>query len=203
MHDSLKNPPTTRAVDAAALRSWLRDVADADSVLEELIDAATEFFQDWTGRALMTQTRILSLDAWPITADALGEWDGMREGAISQGSPIAIELPRSPLASIAEVRVDGSPIADIYSEDLLSEPGRIILDQGSTWPAPQASANGIEIEYVAGYASAALVPATVKIALKQLAAHFYENREAVTEISLSTAPIGVGRIVQQHKVVRL
>ena len=74
------------------------------------------------------------------------------------------------------------------------------MGAGVSIPVPARKANGIQIDYVAGYATAALVPTPIRLAIKQLAAHFYENREAVTEITLSNAPQSFVAAVRRYRI---
>jgi len=73
-----------------------------------------------------------------------------------------------------------------YDVDTLDEPGRIRLKWGCDWPTDTLSpTNPVYIDYVVGYAStsstapANSVPELIKIAIKQIAGHFYEHRESV------------------------
>jgi uncharacterized phiE125 gp8 family phage protein len=95
----------------------------------------------------------------------------------------SVPLPRWPLASITGVAVfdeDSNSqtvtVADTFDIDIYQVPGRITLKRGSTWPIALRANNAIQITYNAGYANAAAVPATLKRALKQLAAFLYTNR---------------------------
>lgn len=208
MADKLITPPASEPVTAAELRAWLRGVPDEDDVLEELIKAAREFVEQSTNRALMQQTRRFTMDRWPVHHASMGDWDGVREGAVAAATPKAIDLPIGPLISIDEVRTfadDGTPSivpASIYFADTARDDvGGIALNGGNSWPVPGRQVNGIEIDYVAGYGeSASDVPSPLKLAIKQMAAHYYENREAVGEMSLSEAPKGAASIIKKYRV---
>lgn len=206
MTDKLITPPAAEPVTAAELRSWLRDVADPDATLNDLISAARETFERETGLAVIEQGRRLMLDAWPVDHAALGDWDGVREGAFAQGSPRAIELPVAPLVSVTAITLydasnQGAALdPSRYYVDTHNEPGRVTMGAGVSIPVPGRSVNGIQIDYVAGYESAAFVPTPIKLAIKQLAAHFYENREAVTEITLSNAPQSFVAAVRRYRI---
>lgn len=47
------------------------------------------------------------------------------------------------------------------------------------------------------------VPPAVEHAVLMLVAHFYENREAVTEVATSAVAIGVDRLIQPYREVNL
>jgi hypothetical protein len=54
------------------------------------------------------------------------------------------------------------------------------------------------IEYVAGWADANSVPNNVKLAIKGLAIHFYENRNHFDTNDFKAVPMGFKTIAQQY-----
>lgn len=62
-----------------------------------------------------------------------------------------------------------------YRLDTAARPARLVVSANA--PAPGGAVNGIEIDFTAGYGTATDVPGPLKLAIKQLAAHWYENRE--------------------------
>jgi uncharacterized phiE125 gp8 family phage protein len=61
--------------------------------------------------------------------------------------------------------------------DTAREPGRLALRLGAAWPVPARAANGVMVEYAAGYGtSGADVPEAIRLAIRQLAAFWYERR---------------------------
>jgi len=136
-----------------------------DDLLNGLIKVAREYCEGFQNRAYLTQTWELWLDYWP--------------------SRNYIELPRPPLASITSVKYYGTDDTEFtftdYYTDAESEPGRLCLNYGCSWPsATLRPHNGICITYVAGETSAADVSQKVKQAILLLIGHWYENREAIT-----------------------
>jgi uncharacterized phiE125 gp8 family phage protein len=150
-----------------------------DSVLADFITAARIKCEEHQGRAYITQTWDLYLDDFPEADE--------------------IELPRGPLQSITSVKyygTDGTEYtmsASDYIVDIASDPGRIVLGYGKTWPTTVLRpANGVIIRFVCGYgAAAAAVPALIRLAIKMLVGHYYANREAVTDARLSLVPDGI------------
>ena len=70
--------------------------------------------------------------------------------------------------------------ADLFL-DIKSEPGRICLGYGKSWPsATLRPANGVCVTFTAGYGTASSVPNVVKAAMKLLIGDYYEAREAGT-----------------------
>ena len=174
-------PPTGDPVSVGDLRADLGlDHGRDDALLSHAIAAATRWVELTSGRQLVQATWRLGLDRWPTNQLGLGR----------------VDLPRPPLVSVSSVQyVDTAGTtqtwaASNYLVDTASEPGRIVPAYGITWPAIRCQPNAILITFVAGYGT---VPETFRRAIRLLACHWYENREAVTvgvtseELQLSVA----------------
>lgn len=139
--------------------------SDEDALIESLIGAACEEFEQITGMALTATDYPEPLEVWP--ADPL------------------IVLPRWPLNSVASVvytDADGTEAtlsASDYWVDTYSKPGRIWLHRNKWWPSVTLRPGpSIVISYNAGYASADVVPDLIKRILLVMFADLYEHREA-------------------------
>lgn len=162
----LITPPASEPVSVSEAKLHLRvDGADEDTLISGLITAARQYVEDYTQRALITQTWRLLLDEFP------------------NGDTIHVPLP--PLQSVNSVTYydeDGAlqtlPTTD-YHVDPESAQGRVVLTDGKCWPTTQTRPNAVTIEFVAGYGDAASVPQAIKQAILLLVAHWYEHREAV------------------------
>lgn len=158
--------PSTEPLTTALAKNHLRvDIDDDDTLIGNLITAARKYFEETSRRSLITQTWRLNLDEWP------------------EGDEIL--LPRPPLQSVTSVVYKDSAgdsttwSSDAYIVDTDSEPGRIVLAYGESWPSVTLlPANPIVITYVAGYGdNASDVPEQMIQAIRLLIGHFYENRE--------------------------
>jgi uncharacterized phiE125 gp8 family phage protein len=147
--------PTEEPVTLAEMKLHLRQDFDTDDDLISGLIAACRRTASWT----------LYLDRWP--ADRV------------------IRPPRPPLASVTSVKyidTDGTQqtlASDQYDVDTDLEPGRISEAYGVSWPNHRDQDQAIEIEYVAGFGAASAVPDIYKAAIKILAGHWYQSREAV------------------------
>ena len=85
--------------------------------------------------------------------------------------------------------------------DSKSQPGRVSLAYGKSWPADTLRpTNGVCITFVAGYGSAAsAVPATACYAILLLMGHYYENREAASSTQVYQAPLSVDALLWQER----
>lgn len=164
---TLVTGPAVEPISLDEAKKHLRvDITDDDTLIENLIASARRYCEKFQSRAYITQTWELWLDEWP--------------------EENYIEIPLPPLQSVASVKyydTDGAEHildASDYFVDMKSEPGRIVLAYGSTWPSTTLRpANGVVVQFNAGYGdSADDVPQTVKQAILLLVGHWYENREA-------------------------
>ena len=136
-----------------------------DDLLNAIIYAGTEHVENVTRRKLLTQTWDYYLDEFP---------DG------------SIKIPFGNLASVTSIIYkdsDGTETTLTLNTDYLVETngegiGRIVLPYGAAWPSFTAwPSKPITIKFVCGWTAAALVPYTIKAALKLIASDLYENRE--------------------------
>ena len=167
--------PSELPVLLTEVKSYLRleeGQSDENPTLEAFLKSAT-FYLDGpagiSGRALTSQTWDYILDGFP--------------------SSDALMLPLPPLQSVASITYKDSdgvstvmPAAD-YTVDPDSEPGRVVLNYGKSWPnATLNPTNPIKVRFTAGYdgpGGLKPLPAPLKVVLFLLIAHWYENREPV------------------------
>ena len=192
MRIQVTGAPAVEPVSLADMKLHLRvDHAHEDDLIEAFMDAARAYAEKvLTYRAFVTQTIEATLDDWPG-----------RE----------IHLPRPPLRDVNSITYfdeDNTPdtvdLADVFI-DTASEPGKIVLNRGEEWPdTVLRPANGIVIEYEAGYGVAADVPAEFKQGLKLIVGHWYRNREAVdlqaARGGVIQVPMGAVALFGAHKV---
>ncbi len=208
----LVTPPTAEPITAADLRLHLRtDAADFPDAGTYITDARQEI-ETITGVAFLTQTWRLALDCWPAGGEQW--WDGVREGAISElygaNTLRSIALPRWPLASITSVTTydeasnsTAVTVANVFDVDTYRNPGRLTLKRGQTWPVALRGSNAIEIVYVAGYTSAANVPAPMKRAVRQLAAYLYAHRGDECDPKVAFEASGAASLMGSYTPARL
>jgi uncharacterized phiE125 gp8 family phage protein len=186
----LVTAPLVEPVSLDEMKSHLRvDIEDHNDLISGLIAGAREYLEGATNRAFVSQTWRLSLDNFPA-----GE----------------IELPKPPLLTVdsivyldsegVETTIDSSD----YIVDTDSEPGRIVLASGASWPTGVSlyPVNPVQIEFTAGYGDAGSdVPQYLRQAVKLLVSHWYENPEATKEGSaLREIPFGVESLIFLHRV---
>ena len=112
-----------------------------------------------------------------------------------------MDFPRAPLQSLTSITytddagATGTVAAANYVVDADSEPGRLALAAGGSWPGITLRAiAGVKLRFVAGYGDDPEdVPQGYKQAMLLLVGHWYENREAV--ISTGAIPKGLSLAV--------
>lgn len=132
-----------------------------DSLIAALISAAREQAEAFTSRAFIDQTITLTFDSFPES----------------------FALPRPPLASVTSISyLNGAGASQtlnntLYRVDTQSEPGRITVAYGQSWPATYDVTGAVTVIYKAGYgALASAVPSSIKHAILMMVETLYENR---------------------------
>ncbi|MEI9900808.1 MAG: head-tail connector protein [Hyphomicrobium sp.] len=187
----LTSGPALEPVTVAEAKAHLRVDGDAeDTLIASLILTSRLHVEAALDVALITQSWRLQLDRWPRSGE--------------------LQMPMRPLQSIDEVRVlsaAGDPTivaAGTYAVDVAGTPPRLVRLAG-VWPLPGRTANGIEIDFTAGYGAAATdVPANVRQALLLLIAHWYEHRDPIEVGAADVAvPPAVSELLAPLRIARL
>lgn len=150
------------------------DTTPDDLLISALIVASRRWAEDFQNRAYITQEWDLFLDRFPRYERY-------------------IEIPRAPLQAIASLSYfDGATTQMIsfldpsgtalmetadYIVDTASDPGRLCLKHGSSWPVATRQAKAVQIRFLAGYGDAASdVPQEFRAAILLKLTNLYENR---------------------------
>lgn len=166
--------PAGEPVTLAELKAHLEvEHDDDDALIAGLGEAAREHVEGMTGRALVTQTRVLRLARLPDAAAQMIELPG---GEIQSVTSVAYLDPDG-----VERTLSGADW-ELWAATRATT-GRLGLKPDAAWPALRAHGFPVAITYVAGWAAAgspadygANVPATLKQAIKMVAYDLYERR---------------------------
>ncbi len=208
--------PTVEPITTANAKAWLRvDSSSDDTLIDALVATARRHVENYTGKALISQTWAYWLDRFPPGGGATPWWDGVRQGAVSslyQSEARHIEIPKGPVSALTSVStfdLDDVETALSASTDYrLDDSGeiqRVVLRDGAVWPTELRESKAIKVLFVAGYgATAASVPDPLIVAMKMLLAHWYENREAVvTGTTATELPLSVKVLLDPYRTVTL
>ncbi len=184
--------PATEPLSLDEAKAFLRvDGTDEDAFISTLITAARLHTESVTGRAMISQSWRVILDAWPVDR--------------------RIRLPLAPLQSLTEIRAydDDGVASELDLDEFQSEAGMtpaclFVPALVSGMPVLRRH-NGIEIDYVAGYGDAAEdVPQDLRHAVLTLVGYWFEHRDAVIVAgSGAVVPPGFDRLIEPYKPVRL
>lgn len=157
--------------------------SDRDTLITNLLAAARELVEIHTGRALIQQTWVLTLDGWPRKC---------------------IWLPRPPLQSVTHVKYldsDGTLqtwSSGEYTVSSYSCPAFIELGYNKAWPTARTVAEAIQVTYVAGYANAAAVPEAINNAIVLMAGEWLNHPYAAEGMSFSEIPHGIKYLLRPY-----
>jgi uncharacterized phiE125 gp8 family phage protein len=188
----LVTAPAAEPVTLVEAKLWLKvdDSAD-DALLTELIKSARRVFEEITGRSLIDTV-------WRA------EWDHLPRDGSYAGAPLSriLELPRAPLKATSPVAwvkysADDSSGTETtfssgsYTVDAGRDPNRyprLWLNDSADWPTLGSFPGALRCQFTAGYGAAASdVPEEIKVCLKLLVSHLYQNR----------TPVNIGNIVNE------
>ena len=161
--------PVAEPVTLPQARNFLRISAmfnDDDDFILGLIQAAREYAEASTGRAIAQRAFRMVLDAHPYYTDTVSS--GQAYPSSYYSLPLyattmwnysqMIKLPFAPVISVEQMRSiqpDGT-VKTMHQDtdfilDRMSEPARIFPLPGSYWPPDLYVANALEIDFTAGY----------------------------------------------------
>ncbi len=185
--------PITTAVTKAHLQV---EFDDDNALIDALITAARQHVEEFTRRALVTQTWKLHLDEFP--------W--------SSGEPIFV--PKPPLQSVTSITyIDPAGDTQTWSSSLYqvttpagdqASHGRILPASSEIYPSTQQQMEAVTITYVAGYGlgDGGAVPEGILAAMKLLIGSWYTNRESISKGSMEKIPDGVDAILWPYRALR-
>jgi uncharacterized phiE125 gp8 family phage protein len=152
------------------------------------IQAARQWVEAYTGRALMTQS-------WSYSVD----W-------VPDGS-LPLLLPKMPLIDVTSIKtydtedVETIVLSTNYRVDVTTEPGRVLLDTAvGYWAANPRPYGSTVVLYRAGYGTTEeSVPAVFRHAVLLLAAELCERLEGATDLKLADVPFGVRALLDPYR----
>lgn len=181
--------PSSEPVSLSEARDHLRlDTSGSppshadDTLVQNLIQAAREWCETYTGRSFFEQTWKVQLDEFPEV----------------------IRLPRPPIISVTSIQyVDTSGDTQTLSSSIYrvdAEGARITEAYSQVWPDTRDVTNAVTVTYKAGYDSgnspqdASAIPQAIKQAILLLVGQMYEHREDVIVGTTVTPMAGNGTV---------
>lgn len=174
---TLLTPPVSEPVTVAEVKAHCGITWDGvDTTLDRIARAARRRCESYQERQYMPATWVLSARDFP--------W------STRMNPEAAIKLPKPPLLSVTSIQyrdANGTLQTMSASDYVVTTPtkqqGKVYPAYGISWPSVQPHPAAVVVTYVAGYASAALVPEETKLAIYGMVDFLNENRgDDVTEL---------------------
>lgn len=183
---TIKTPASELAVSVDELKAQTRvNWAEDDAFLSALLSAAIDHLERITDRAFVERAMQQSFPEFCTT---------MR---LAQGDLIEVVSVKYRDGDDAEQTADSA----LYVGFTDLSGAFVTLKNGASWPATATRLDAVTIEWKAGFGAAAAVPASIKHAIKLLAAHWYVNREAVGEGGFDELPLGVKPLISPFRIM--
>ena len=184
----LVTAPSTTPVTTAEAKDWLRvDISDDDTLIDSLIENATDQVQIVTGRQLVTATYDYFAESWELN---------------NKG---CVEIPLGNVASITSIKYkDTDEVLQTwdsskYEVNFKTQIVQIRPISTENFPSLGDEFNPVEIRFTAGYGAASAVPDRLKTSIYMMVADAYEHREQMSEIKLDENP-AVNRILWNFRL---
>ena len=159
-------PPGVRPITVGEARDYAKvEIDDDDSIIDDLIRSSTQWAENYTRRAFITQTITMNID-WCF--------------------PDVIELPFGQAQTVTAASftyVDQNGVTtqvptSVYTVDTNSDPGRVYLAFNQLWPTNRMQRDAISIVFVAGYGlKPASLPSDIRQAVLMMTTYHYETRQ--------------------------
>lgn len=178
---TLITAPTGFPVTLAEAKAQCRiESADEDSLINGLIATSTDYVEQYTGRALVTQ-------AWRLSLDKFTE---------------SILIPKGPVQTVSSVTYFDSTGAlqtvpsTSYTVDTSSDPQWVVINSNASWPAVMSGINMVRIDFIAGYAT---VPPSIKHAILLLIVQWFDHRSDVSDKAMIAMPNAIEALLTNYR----
>lgn len=163
----ITSQPASEPITLSEAREHLRNegITADDDYITALIVVARKWVENYTNRALITQTWVQSWDYIP--------------------SPTVFEVAVNPLISITSFKYYDENATEqdytTYQTDTQSDVAKLCPNYNTTFPSIQLGRlNSINLTFVCGYGGASDVPDDIKHAIKILIGYFYDENRSGT-----------------------
>lgn len=186
MKYKIKTDTAQIPVSVAELKHYLRVVSDdvaQDTLIRSLIVAATKTIE--TEAHISVLDRVYTYFFNDFTSEEL-------------------LITLKPASSVDAVRYyDGENElqtlgTSVYEADIIKYRAMVLLKSGQSFPATYPKNNAVEIDVTIGFGAIAVdVPEDLRLAIKMLAAHWFDNRGLIGDEK--SIPMGIQRIISLNR----
>lgn len=177
---------TRGPVTNSEAKEFLRLDEDIDDLqVNSLVIAATEWAENYTGRALINRTVEQHISVGKVSSSSYssGFSVGHQSMLNDYSSPDCLELAVSPVSSFTDIKYyDDSDQETTWSSsnyyvDLISDVPKVHMRETGIFPTNLRRANSMKLTYVAGYGNTTFsVPEPIRIAILNYMTFLYEHR---------------------------
>ena len=178
-----------------------------DNFVRTFIIAAREWAENYTNRAFITRTLRFHIDG--VREANRDLWEGGKVGPYQTFYKNFIEIPHPPLIAVSSVKYfddsdnESTWATSNYYVDSIRQPARIVLRDGGTFPTDLRNANGIQVNYTAGYGSTPSdVPEAIRVAMLQYCLFLYEHRGDFERYPAPAMPNSIRQLLQPYQIMR-
>tara|TARA_R100000655_G_scaffold87238_1_gene127389 strand:+ start:5677 stop:6255 length:579 start_codon:yes stop_codon:yes gene_type:complete len=184
---SVHTAATTPVFTTDQMKTFLKvDTTADDTLIDNLVQAATESCQIYTNRYFIDTVVIQYAD----------NWNGIRN------------LYKSPVDSVAHIKYYDNDdslqtwASSDYIIDNSLQPARVALAVDKSFPTISKRINAIEVKYTVGYGTASTdVPEGIRTAIALTCGNWYANRQSViTGRTATELPLSSQYLLDQYKV---
>ena len=184
---TVKTAATTPVFTTAQAKEFLKvDVSTDDTLIDNLVAAATESCQIYTNQYFINT----------VLNQYSDNWNGLNY------------LYKSPLVSVSSIKYYDSDdsqqtwASSNYIVDSSLQPARISLAVNKSAPTLSKRINAVNIEYTVGYGTASTdVPEGIRTAIILTVGNWYQNRQSViTGKTATELPLSSQYLLDQYKI---
>jgi len=162
--------PSTPMLTTSEAKNYLKlDTSADDTLIDDLVLAATNFCEEYLGQKFITQT-------------VSEVYDKVPKAKITDLFP-TLYLTAHPVQSVTSIvytdtsEVEQTWSSSLYKVDLHRKAARITPAYGEVFPDILAEINSLTVTYVVGYGDASSdVPASIRQAIRLVLSDMYHNR---------------------------
>lgn len=169
----------SKAVLLDEVKSHLAGVGDEDNaLLNGFINAALDYCEHYLERPVLAKTRTKYFDQFGVNMvleSGLNEFD-------SDDNALTVITYQD--EDDQEQTLDSS----VYKLIRLASVAEVVRRNGEAWPATLNEPESVKVTYNAGWQEAD-IPAAIRLPIKMLVAHYYENRETVVVGNLQAVEV--------------
>lgn len=194
--------PELEPLSPAEARAHVRGDTETapDAELSRLISTAREWVESFTGRWLAQQTI-------EVVGDGFGNKSRRELVYGYRHLPCWPDLDLGwPVQSIESIKytdtagVEQTLDPALYVPDTFSQPVRIDMAYGQTWPALRFQANAVRVRAIVGPTEDEPIPAALRSAMLLMIGHLFENRKEASDLQTFAVPMGIETLAWPFRV---